>query len=157
MLSSSKWVATSDRRRVGGRCRWCHGHALTRTSSSTSKRHTPRRPISHPLPSPLPLSLLADKKLRRRLLFLRPSKILPVLRAKETTKAGGRRTTRGKNFLFREDEVGSRDTPGSKSSLVVGAAAVSLLLLLSEASGKGRTRQQAWRQLKKRGRGGGSL
>ena len=52
MLSSGKWVATSDRRRVGGRCRWCHGHALTRTSTSTSKRHTPRRPHFSPASSP---------------------------------------------------------------------------------------------------------
>jgi hypothetical protein len=47
-----------NRRRVGGRCHWCHGHALTRTSTSTSKRNT-----SPPFPTrflplwPPPLSL----------------------------------------------------------------------------------------------------
>lgn len=72
---------------------------------NVQKAHGHGALISHPLP-PLwllsPLSLLPIRSFpgRRRLLFLRPSKILRLLRARETTKAaGGRRTTRGKIFF----------------------------------------------------------
>jgi hypothetical protein len=78
-------------------------------------------PLSPPLASPLSLSLSspADKKLRRRLLFLRPSKILPVLRAKEEKNKGRRPANYArKNFLSREAR--ESDTPHALVKIVSG-------------------------------------